>query len=309
MIEVEKLTKYYGPKAALIDASFTVKKGEIVGLIGLNGAGKTTAMRILTGYMPPTSGKARVASYDVVEKSLEVRKRMGYMPESTPLYTDMSVRDYLTFMGRIKGIDRRSIRHRVDDVMKKTATTSYSNNLIGTLSKGYRQRVGLAQALIHDPDVLILDEPTVGLDPQQVHEVRKLIKDLAGKHTVILSSHILSEISMICSHVIIIHEGRIIAAGAPGSLSRGNTVRMVVRGPERDVRMKLGAVDKVVKVGCKSVESGLGTFDVDCAPGADVRERLAHAVASNGWGLLELSSGGISLEEEFLALVKKEVRI
>ncbi|MDO8672165.1 MAG: ATP-binding cassette domain-containing protein [Dehalococcoidia bacterium] len=313
MIEVENLTKYYGPKAALVDVSFSVKKGEIVGLLGPNAAGKTTAMRIITGFMPPTSGRARVAGYDVVEKSLEVRKRIGYMPEMTPLYTDMSVREYLSFMGRIKGVERGLIRERVDATMRKTALTDVSNTIVGRLSKGYRQRVGLAQAMIHNPDVLILDEPTAGFDPKQQAEARLLIKSLAGEHTVILSTHILTDVSIMCSRVIIIDQGKIAAEDTPENLTRklkgADRIQLLIRGPEREVKMKLAAVEKVTKVEAKTQKGGLSSYAVDCQLGADVREKLASTVVAGGWGLVELRREVMSLEDIFLQLTTEEAHV
>ncbi len=220
MVEVVGLTKFYGEVKALEEVTFDVRRGEILGFLGPNGAGKTTTMRILTGFLSPTSGTAKVAGYDVVENSLEVRRLTGYLPETVPLYNEMRVRDYLGYMARIRGVPRRRIRERVDDVVGRCGLTEVANRLIGHLSKGYRQRVGIAQALVHDPQVLILDEPTIGLDPVQVREVRQLIKSMAGERTIILSTHILPEVSMTCERVLIIHKGRIVAEDTPEGLSR-----------------------------------------------------------------------------------------
>src|SRR5262245_64875796 len=218
MIEVDRLTKFYGPVAAIRDVSFTVAKGAIVGFLGPNGAGKTTTMRILSCFMPASSGTARVAGFDVFEQSIEVRRRIGYLPENVPLYVDMTVSAYLDFVGDVKGLGRVDRRRRVAEVLERCLIADVRDRLIGRLSKGYRQRVGLAQALIGDPDVLILDEPTIGLDPKQIIEIRSLIKSLAGAHTVILSTHILPEVSMVCSGVIIINKGSVVAQGPIDSL-------------------------------------------------------------------------------------------
>src|SRR3990167_5897585 len=213
MIEVQGLTKQYGPVTAIRDVSFRVEPGQVVGFLGPNGAGKTTAMRILSCFMPATSGAARVAGYDVFRQSMEVRRRIGYLPENVPLYTDMRVAPYLDFVAEVKGVGRAERRGRIAEVMERCLITDVQNRLIGKLSKGYRQRVGLAQAIVSDPEVLILDEPTIGLDPRQITEIRSLIKSLAGKHTVILSTHILPEVSMVCTGVVIINKGSIVAQG------------------------------------------------------------------------------------------------
>src|SRR5438876_9501634 len=218
MIEVQSLTKHYGTIAAIHDVSFSVKRGEIVGFLGPNGAGKTTTMRILAGFMPATQGTATVAGYDVFTQSLEVRRRIGYLPENVPLYSEMGVASYLDFVAEVKGVGRAERRRRVADVMERCLIADVQHRLIGKLSKGYRQRVGLAQAIVSDPEVLILDEPTIGLDPKQIAEIRALIKSLAGQHTVILSTHILPEVSMLCDGIIIINHGRIVAQGTESEL-------------------------------------------------------------------------------------------
>jgi ABC-2 type transport system ATP-binding protein len=310
MIEVENLTKNYGPKVALTDVSFSAEKGEILGLLGPNAAGKTTTMRILTGFMPPTSGTARISGYDVVEKSLEVRKRIGYLPETAPLYPEMSVRDYLVFMAKIKGVERSMLKQRLDSALEKTATGSVADTLIGKLSKGYRQRVGLAQALIHNPDVLILDEPTVGLDPKQIRETRALIKALGGEHTVILSTHILPEVSMTCSRVVIISGGKVMAVDTPDGLMRmlkgSERVYMEVRGPKADVMAKLKRVPRVLSVDLTSRTDNVSSYTVECELEHDLREQLAAAVTGSGWGLLELRPISMSLEDVFLKLTTEE---
>src|SRR5271157_6471890 len=211
MIEVENLSKRYGPTLAVSGVSFSVQKGEVLGFLGPNGAGKTTTMRVITGFFPPTEGKVRVAGYDVVDEPLEAKRRTGYLPESPPVYPDMTVAEYLAFVGRIKGVSGRELKSRMADVSEKCAVTDVQNRQIGKLSKGYRQRVGLAQALIHNPEVLVLDEPTAGLDPKQIIETRQLIKGLAGQHTVILSTHILPEVSKTCQRVVVINAGKIVA--------------------------------------------------------------------------------------------------
>ncbi len=220
MIEVENLTKYYGDRPAIDNITFRVEKGEILGFLGPNGAGKTTTMRILAGFFPPTSGIARVAGYDVVNNSIDVRRRIGYMPETIPLYKDMRVKEYLEFVAEVKGVPRKRRKSKIEKAMKECGTTEVYHRLIGKLSKGFQQRVGLAQALLHDPEVLILDEPTIGLDPKQIIEIRQLIKSLAGERTIILSTHILPEVSMTCQRVIIINEGKIIAMDTPENLNK-----------------------------------------------------------------------------------------
>jgi ABC-2 type transport system ATP-binding protein len=220
MIEVQNLSKRYGPTLAVSEVSFDVRKGEILGFLGPNGAGKTTTMRVITGYLPPTEGKVRVAGYDVVEEPLEAKRRTGYLPESPPVYPDMSVAEYLAFVAKIKGVPRREVKQRINEVSEKVAITDVQDRQVGKLSKGYRQRVGLAQTLIHNPEVLVLDEPTAGLDPKQIIETRELIKGLAGQHTVILSTHILPEVSKSCQRVVVINAGKVVAVGAPEELTR-----------------------------------------------------------------------------------------
>ena len=256
MIEVQDLTKSFGDNTAVNHLTFTVNKGEILGFLGPNGAGKTTTMRILTGFMPATSGTARVAGFDVFTDSIEVRRRIGYLPENPPLYTDMTVADYLDFVARIKGVGPDKRRQRVDEAMEKTNIGDKRNELIKRLSRGYKQRVGLSQALVHDPEVIILDEPTVGLDPKQIIEVRHLIKGLAGSHTIILSTHILPEVSMTCDRVVIINHGTIAAVDTPANLTMqlkgGQHVRIEVQGTEGAVRDALAAVPGVHKVNVAS---------------------------------------------------------
>ncbi len=310
MIEVEHLTKRYGPVTAVDDVSFTVEKGEILGFLGPNGAGKTTTMRVLTGYMPATEGRTRVAGFDVVEKPIEAKRRTGYLPETPPLYTDMSVRDYLLFCARIKGIARGDRVARVNAVMERTRVTDMSERHCGRLSKGYRQRVGLAQALLNNPEVLILDEPTAGLDPKQIIETRKLIKDLAGDHTVVLSTHILPEVSQTCQRVVIINKGKVVAVDTPDNLTsrlRGSESQFLqVDARGTDAAAAIGELDGVTGVTVTEQRNGLTALEVASLTGRDIRQELAAAVVSRGWGLLELRPMRMSLEDVFLTLTTIE---
>jgi ABC-2 type transport system ATP-binding protein len=310
MIEVDRLTKYYGPVAAIQDVSFAVEKGTIAGFLGPNGAGKTTTMRILSCFMPASSGSARVAGYDVFEQSLEVRRRIGYLPENVPLYGDMTVAAYLDFVADIKGLGRTERRRRVGEVMGRCLIEDVQGRLIGRLSKGYRQRVGLAQALVADPDVLVLDEPTIGLDPKQITEIRSLIKSLAGEHTVILSTHILPEVSMVCEGVIIINRGRIVASGPldrlMDELSPVARVQLQVEGPAEIVGASLRALPGVSRVESRGVTDGVGTFVVEADRGRDIRRDLYQLVAQQRWALLELRALGLSLEDVFIRIVAGE---
>ena len=314
MIEVDRLTKYYGAKAAIQDVSFDVKKGEILGFLGPNAAGKTTAMRILTCYMPATSGTARIDGYDVFKDSLAVRQRIGYLPENPPLYTDMTTVKYLEFVAKIKGIEHRQIKNRVAEVMERTAIKEVSERIIKHLSKGFKQRVGLAQALIHNPDILILDEPTVGLDPKQIIEVRELIKSLGGDHTVILSTHILPEVSMTCERVIIINEGRIVASDTPDNLTKrlkgSESLFIEVEGPGKKVETKIKQLKGVTQVKREGASRGsIAGFKVETELNIDLRKELATLIVKEGWGLLEMRPVGMSLEEIFLHLTTKEEEV
>jgi ABC-2 type transport system ATP-binding protein len=306
MIEVESLSKRYGRATAVDGISFKVEKGEILGFLGPNGAGKTTTMRILTGYLPATEGTARVAGYDVFSQPLEVKKRVGYLPETPPLYPDMSVRDYLDFCARIKGVAKAERKAKVDDAVERCRVGDVQTKLIHKLSKGYRQRVGLAQAILHNPDVLILDEPTAGLDPKQIIETRELIRSLAGSHTVVLSTHILPEVSMTCGRVVIINRGRVVAEDTPENLTRrlkgAGVLRLEVRGEEPVVLAALREVPGVLAVHARGAHDGAVVAEVESEPGRDVREELARAVVSKGHGLLGLQQMGMSLEEIFLQL-------
>ena len=310
MIEVDRLTKFYGPVAAIRDVSFTVAKGAIVGFLGPNGAGKTTTMRILSCFMPASSGTARVAGFDVFEQSIEVRRRIGYLPENVPLYVDMTVSAYLDFVGDVKGLGRADRRRRVAEVLERCLIADVRDRLIGRLSKGYRQRVGLAQALIADPDVLILDEPTIGLDPKQIIEIRSLIKSLAGAHTVILSTHILPEVSMVCEGVVIINRGRIVASGSldrlMDELSPMTRLQVQVEGPGDLVASSLRALPGVQRVETRGTADGVGTFVVEADRARDVRKDVVQLVTQQRWGLLELRSLALSLEDLFIRAVAGE---
>jgi len=310
VIEVQHLTKRYGPVTAVDDVSFTVERGEILGFLGPNGAGKTTTMRVLTGYMPPTDGKALVAGYDVFEQPIEAKKRTGYLPETPPLYPDMTVLEYLTFVSKIKGVARAERKARVDEMMRKTHIIDVANRHCGKLSKGYRQRVGLAQALMHNPDVLILDEPTAGLDPKQIIETRQLIKNLAGDHTIILSTHILPEVSQTCQRVVIINRGKVVAVDTPENLTsrlRGSeTMYLQVDAGGADAATVLQRVTGVTRVAVSDTRATAVGYEVDSEAGRDVRRELAAAVVGRGWGLLEMRPMRMSLEEIFLHVTTEE---
>ena len=310
MIEVQGLTKRYGRTVAVQDVSFSVKKGEILGFLGPNGAGKTTTMRVLTGFLPPTLGKVTVAGYDVMQEPLEVKRRIGYLPETPPLYPDMRVMEMLAFAGRLKGVSGNQLKQRIAEVSEKTALSDVPRKLIGHLSKGYRQRVGLAVALIHNPEVLVLDEPTAGLDPKQIIETRKLITSLAGEHTIILSTHILPEAANTCGRVMIINAGKVVAEDTPENLTARlqgyETMNLVVEGPEAEVRERLSRVTGVSRVSPSQAGNGRVAFAVQTVKGQDVRKELARAVVESGWGLLELRPVGLSLEEIFLKLTTTE---
>jgi ABC-2 type transport system ATP-binding protein len=310
MIQVEHLTKRYGPVTAVSDVSFSVDKGRIVGFLGPNGAGKSTTMKILSCFMPASGGSARVAGFDVFTQSLEVRRRIGYMPENAPLYTDLPVAAYLEFVAEIKGVGRRERKARVDEVMERCYITDMRRRLIGKLSKGYRQRVGLAQALLGDPEVLILDEPTIGLDPKQISEIRALIRSLAGQHTVILSTHILPEVSMVCDGVIIINRGRIVAQGTQTELVEQvfPTARIEVEigGPRDAVVAALRGVPGVLRVEDLAGADGTARVLVESPRGRDVRGEVVQLVSARAWRLLELHQVGMSLEEVFIRVVAGE---
>jgi ABC-2 type transport system ATP-binding protein len=309
MIQVDNLSKKYARHTAVDNISFAVEKGDIVGFLGPNGAGKTTTMRMLTCFMPPTSGRASVAGFDVFEKPMEVKKRIGYLPETPPLYPEMTVADYLTFVARLKGIASADLISRTGSAMEKCAIADVKGKLISKLSKGYRQRVGLAQAIIHNPEVLILDEPTSGLDPKQINETRELIKSLAGDHTIILSTHILPEVESVCKSLIIINQGRVVATDSVSHLKTGagsGSVQLQVDttglADALAVRQRLEQVPGVSTVVDKPGTPPLFTFEVEGLGGVNVRGDLARAVVQAGWQLLELKSSSASLESVFLQL-------
>ena len=306
MIKVEGVTKRYGTTTAVKNISFEVEQGEIVGFLGPNGAGKTTTMRILTGFLPPTDGKASVAGFDVLEEPLELKKRIGYLPQDPPVYTEMEVDEYLDFVARIKGIEGAQVASSVNSAIERTSIEEVRSKVIGKLSKGYKQRVGLAQALIHNPDVLILDEPTAGLDPAQIREVRDLIRNLAGDHTILLSTHILSEVADTCTRVIIISEGEIEASDTPENLRArlqgGASTRLEIDGPAEEIEPRLSSIEGVERVTPAGEANGHSVWTIETAKDAEVSGQLAKAVVESGWGLHELHSVGLSLEDVFLKL-------
>jgi len=313
MIKVEGVSKRYPGHTAVDNISFEVEKGQVVGFLGPNGAGKTTTMRILTCFMPPSSGTASVAGFDVMDQSMEVKKRIGYLPETPPLYPEMEVAEYLTFVGKLKGMGGNSLRKRVDEVSEKCNVADVRNKLVSKLSKGYKQRVGLAQAIIHNPEVLILDEPTSGLDPKQILETRDLIKGLAGEHTIILSTHILPEVEQICERVVIISRGKVVATDSMENLTnrmRGSEViGLTVEGqPESGiVQEKLERVAGVSRVILKLAQDSSCAFEIESLQGRNIRADLARAVVEAGWNLTELRPVSMSLEEVFLQLTASEV--
>lgn len=314
MIEIQNLTKRYGEITAIEDVNFTVNKGEILGFLGPNGAGKSTTMNIITGYIPLTSGTVTVDGYDIMDNPREVKKRIGYLPELPPLYLDMTVNDFLDFCARLKEVDKKTWKSQKEDIMELVKITHVRHRLIRNLSKGYRQRVGLAQALVGAPEVLILDEPTVGLDPKQIIEIRKLIKALGKSHTIILSSHILPEVSAVCERVVIINKGRIVAIDTPENLSKNlsdfTKFRMTIAGPDKKVRDLIQDV-----YGVKYLEvQNTGKEDefiyiVEADKDVDVRKPIFYKLAQAGYPILELRSLGLSLEEIFLQLTTEEKEV
>ena len=290
--------------------SFQVEKGEILGFLGPNGAGKTTTMRIITGYMPASEGTVRVDGYDVFDNPLDVRRRIGYLPENPPLYLEMTVMGYLRFVAKIKGVPKDKIHQEVARVMERASIADVKERIIAKLSKGYKQRVGIAQALLNDPPVLILDEPTIGLDPKQIHEVRELVKDLAGQHTVVLSTHILPEVEQTCHRVIIIDRGKIVAVDTPQNLrlqlQGAERVSLEVQGPPSEIISKLKAMPGVVSVQKIAENDSRHRFQVEGELRKDIRSDLARTIVQNGWGLYELQSATMSLEDIFLKLTTAE---
>ncbi len=310
MIEVENLTKRYAGQTAVSDLSFTVARGEIVGLLGPNGAGKTTTMRILSCFLPASSGTARVAGFDVFSQCDEVRRRIGYMPENNPLHTDMRVREYLKFRARLKGLNRVHTRERVDIVLQQCGLTDVSRKIIGTLSKGYRQRVGLADALVHEPELIILDEPTSGLDPNQIRSVRQLIKNLANKHTVLISSHILPEVEMTCNRVLIMRDGKILAADTPANLekalSHANQIVVEIAAPLEDLQICWEQMAEIEHFDIAPVEGDYFRCSLTPGNGTDLRPYIFSIVKERGWTLRELSRSRYSLEDIYVRVTKPQ---
>jgi ABC-2 type transport system ATP-binding protein len=308
MIEVEQLSKTYGLLPAISDLSFTVNQGEVVGFLGPNGAGKTTTLKILTCFLPPTSGRARINGWDVSEDSLKVRGLVGYLPENVPLYSEMTVDRFLSFAAQAKGVDSRNIKTAVDKVSDDCGLEKVRGRIIGHLSKGFKQRVGLAQALLNNPPVLILDEPTIGLDPTQVVEIRELIRSLGQERTIILSTHILPEVSQVCQKVIIINRGRIVARDSVSSLTAqlqtSRKIRLTVQGPEEEVLQTLTLLPGVLQV--ERQADGPGRYELKMDKDEDIRADLARSIVEKGWGLLEMVSQELSLEEVFVQLVTEE---
>jgi ABC-2 type transport system ATP-binding protein len=313
MIQVQKLTKYYGSTVGVKDLDFEVATGEVLGFLGPNGAGKTTTMKMLTCYLPPTSGTAKVLGYDIIEQSMEVRKRIGYLPERNPLYSDMDVRGYLDFVAALKGVSPAAQAREVDGAIERCGLASVQRRTIGKLSKGYQQRVGIAQATLGDPELLILDEPTLGLDPKQIIEIRQLIRDLGREKTVILSSHILPEVSQVCNRVIIINRGVLVAVDTPDNLrsrlTTAETLTVTLRDTEVAERTgaALRSIDGVLLVREGPRGEGVRSFAVECAPGRDLREDVARRLVAEKLPLLELYREELSLEDIFLQLVTEEV--
>jgi ABC-2 type transport system ATP-binding protein len=304
MIQVEGLTKDYGLRRAIDHLTFHAEKGEILGFLGPNGAGKTTTMRILCGYMPPTSGMAKVAGFDIVDQSLEVRRRVGYMPETVPLYPDMSVFEYLKFMADLRHLP--NVEERVDEVLETVHMADRAESLVSSLSKGMRQRIGLAQAIVHKPEVLILDEPTIGLDPAQIVDVRNMIRDLGKERTVLLSTHILSEAQQICDRVLIINKGHIAAEDTPerlqARLTGSERIYLKIKGDDDGLETALKKIPGIVNI----FPQGDGTYEVGMVAGQDLRPEIARVVVTGGFDLLEIHPMGVSLEEIFMQLTRDE---
>lgn len=310
-IEVENLSKFYGPARGIEDVSFSVKKGEIMGFLGPNGSGKTTTMRILTCFFPPTSGTARICGTDIQNDSFSVRQKIGYLPENVPLYADMPVITYLNFFAEIKGVPAKQKKKKVDEVIQRCELRTVSHRLIRKLSKGFRQRVGIAQALLNDPEVLILDEPTVGLDPKQIIDIRSLIKGLGGSQTVILSTHILPEVSMTCDRVIIMHQGRLIAVDTPDNLTRklqqAPRILLKADGPEPKLMETIGGLPGIHRIVSQAPTPGRpGFYEIEADEKPDTVNEIARAVYENGWRLKELRPLDMTLEEIFIKVVTEE---
>jgi ABC-2 type transport system ATP-binding protein len=308
LIEVEGLTKRYGDFLAIQDVSFKVEKGQVLGFLGPNGSGKTTTMRILTCFMPATAGTAKVCGHDIFEDSMAVRQNIGYMPENVPLYPNLRVNEYLRYRAKLKGLGRAERRRQIAALVERCAIREFERVIVGKLSKGMKQRVGLAATLLGDPPVLVLDEPTVGLDPNQIREIRGLIKSLGGERTVILSTHILPEVEMVCDHLAIIKEGRIALTGSLEEITRaagGSRVRVEARGDGRRIKDALEKVSGVRRV-AMTEKDGAAVFEIEVAAGADAREGLVKAVSGAGGSLLELSCGRTSIEDVFVRITATE---
>jgi gliding motility-associated transport system ATP-binding protein len=305
MIQVENLTKYFGPIQAIDRVTFQVDRGEIVGFLGPNGAGKTTTMRILTSFLPATSGTAQVAGFDVMTQSMDVRRNIGYLPESVPLYPEMRVEEYLNYRARLKGIGRKERAPRLEHCLERCRIREVRRRLLGTLSRGYRQRVGLADAMIHDPPILILDEPTAGLDPIQIRETLNLIRELGQTHTILLSTHILSEVEAVCERVIIINAGSISVSTTLEELESGAVTLVEVRGPEDQVKAVLKSVDGVAEVVARPAQDGVGHYEVRTVADKDVREAVSLALAHKGWPLRRLERKRRKLEDAFFAVLRE----
>ena len=309
MIQATGLTHFYGPQPAIDEVTFNVKRGEVLGFLGPNGAGKTTTMRILTGYITPTHGQVTIGGHDVVKDSLEVRKLVGYLPETVPLYTEMPVTNYLRYMGSLRGMNNRDLKRRIPDVIELCRLNDYSKTIIGKLSKGYRQRVGIAQAILHEPELLVMDEPTIGIDPIQVVETRRLIQDLGKQQTVVLSSHILPEVSMVCERVLIIHQGHIVAEDTPENLAQTlqgvDQLQVEINGPPREVTTALRNIEGVIDVNHRN-HPDKEVYLVKSEEGLDLRDEISRVIVSNGWGLLSMQLMSMSLEDIFLRLTTDE---
>jgi ABC-2 type transport system ATP-binding protein len=312
LIELKNITKYYGNFPAVTDISFKINRGEIVGLLGPNGAGKSTTMKMITGFMPPSSGELTIDGYDIVHESIEARKKIGYLPETVPLYTDMTVYSYIEYMGKLRGLNNKNIKSKADHVIEVCKLGDYKNSLISKLSKGFRQRVGIAQAIIHEPEVLILDEPTIGIDPNQVVETRQLIRNLSGEHTLVLSSHILPEVSSICERVLIINEGEIAASDTIENLSSlvagKSKMEVDIIGSPESIKTKLEKIEGVrsIDLWVKKSSNEYTTFSIESDISVDIRAEVSKTIVENKWGLLRLESMGMSLEDIFLKITTSE---
>lgn len=306
MIEVQRLSKRYGTVKAVEGVTFAVGRGEIVGLLGPNGAGKTTTMRMLTTFLPPTSGRASLAGHDVLDEPLEVRRRVGYLPESVPLYTEMRVREYLTYRAKLKDVPRARRAKAIDEVVARCQLGDVEYRVLGHLSKGYRQRVGLAEAMVHDPDILILDEPTAGLDPIQIREVRALIRELGDRHTILLSTHIMTEVEAVCGRVIIIARGQIALDDRLDRIKAESTIVVEARGPSDAIRRGLETIPGVAQVVATSQDGPLASFVVHTHDGRDLREEIAQRVIQNGWALRQLDLRRTTLEDRFIEAVTRD---